>query len=173
MASLWNQGDVEDVGRIDAKACLSHSFGCWLAKLNGQPQRRFHHWPSVYTPEDDGSIFVCSKCGMQVPHTRKLLSLRAVCEKKGQQGASDISGGAPLYQDANRGGLHLGSFNLGKLNGREAALPQLNMDIICCQETCIAPHKQISVARSLRSLGATVQWGSVRKEDLRRRGQGY
>ena len=171
MASLWNQGGVEDVGRIDAKACLSHSFGCWLNTLNGQAQRRFHHWPSVYTPENKHVPYlVCSKCGMQVPHTRKLLFLRAICEKKEQQGAAAIGGGEPLYAENSRGGLQLGSLNIGTLNGREAALPELKMDIICCQETCIAPHKQISMARSLRSLGATVQWGAIRKEDMRQRG---
>ena len=71
----------------------------------------------------------------------------------------------------HRGGLKLGTFNIGTLNGREAALPELHMDIVCCQETCIAPHRQTSVARSLRSLGASVQWGKIRQEDLRLRGR--
>ena len=124
--------------------------------------RRYHHWPSVYTPDDSATPYlVCSKCGGQVPHTRKLLFLRAVCERKGQQVAADLNGGDPVYQEAHRGGLKLGTFNIGTLNGREAALPELHMDIVCCQETCIAPHRQTSVARSLRSLGASVQWGKI------------
>ena len=172
MATLWKQGGVEDVGRIDAKACLTHSFGCWLAKLNGEPHRRYHHWPSVYTPDDKGTPhLVCSKCGTQVPHTRKLLFLRAICDRREQQAAADLNRGEPVYQEAHRGGLRLGTLNIGTLYGREAALPELHIDIVCCQETCIAPHKQTSVSRSLRSLNATVQWGKIRQEDLRQRGR--